>query len=75
MNGPYTLQQVKAAGRYAECATERGGVRFQLTALGGRYLAAHWALGGPESEGVISVEIPTSGWHHLPGCDCEFCRP
>ena len=25
-------------------------------------------------EGVVKTQ-PQDGWHHPPGCDCEFCAP
>ena len=31
---------------------------------------------GPLPDGVVITDtftLPVNGWHHLPGCDCEFC--
>ena len=67
-----TLEQVLAARRDAFCGmwdlhfNDDGSI--QATALESRLV--------PDAEtwgDALVATLPFGGWHHLPGCDCEYC--
>jgi hypothetical protein len=69
-----TLDQVKQAGRFAwrVTATQR---EMQVFWPRSDFLGPHVTAMDGESPYVFRQLAPTqTGWHHLPGCDCEFCR-
>jgi hypothetical protein len=71
MPRPLTLEQVREAERFAwhgSTIDPDGHFDGDLWA-DGRYVRVdtdqvHVGIGSPTF---------TTGWHHLPGCDCEFC--
>lgn len=81
-----TLEQVVDAGRYAvrEVRREQDGLsvtelQLYLPLGPGRgatfAVAVVFASGEVGAIGPASVdELKGDGWHHLPGCDCEYCR-
>ena len=80
-----TLEQVKAVGRDAEWRGAAGQVAAVVRWSGERASldgTIHYYVGGeevsdPDAHGTITAWDywpPRDGWHHLPGCDCEFCQ-
>ena len=70
-----TLQQVKQADKFAwdELMTlylpDVGFVGFAPTEM-----SPHEGQETPQFVPHPSYMLRESGWHHLDGCDCEFCR-
>jgi L-2-hydroxyglutarate oxidase LhgO len=77
VNGPYTLEQVKAAGVFAYNDGTPGhpteGIIVFVPSAGtvvpGRMEHFGHVLVGP-----FHPDGPTHGWHHLPYCSCDLCR-
>jgi hypothetical protein len=65
-----TLEQVKKAGRFAWIYTFIDHIFIPGTGFLRRNEDQNWE---PEDPAYFLVDEAT-GWHHLPGCDCEFCR-
>lgn len=71
-----TLEQVKKAGRFAAigwgdsspCFSQADAWWFTEE---GTIFSEAWSPGSTKE--VPFESAPTSGWHHLDGCDCEFC--
>ena len=71
MMGDLTLEQVRAAGRFA---WHQGGYVY-MPATGFFILVPSEHYRGDIKEVKLANLIPSSPpWHHLPGCGCDFCR-
>ena len=70
-----TLDQVKAAGRFAWLPNSSWlwipSVGVVMMDFCEAWLNKVAWFGGAE---VIDNPHPHTGWRHLPGCDCEFCK-
>lgn len=64
-----TFEQVIHARR---TATHDDG--WSIVYVDGRYMHAKWEFGDRVGDRVGKIKTPQYGWHHLPDCDCEFCR-
>jgi hypothetical protein len=65
-----TLEQVKAAGLVA---WREGSHDFYNPNDGLLYEIDWWSMDVYDDEDQDRGE--DGGWYHLPGCNCEFCRP
>ena len=67
-----TLSEVRKAGRFAwfRHDAQRTVVVWTPETDAVAFLSAD----GSYKEKVIQYGGPLDHWHHLPGCDCEFCQ-
>jgi len=67
-----TLEQVKKAGRFAYAHVPWRTYHWRpdgsLTFFGFMVDAA------TVTANIVDDTAPHTGWRHLPGCDCEFCK-
>jgi len=77
-----TLEQVKKAGRFAWETSYTNGLSVFVPGIGFAWIQHDADDADPET-GIVNtgadmlhppIDEP-DGWHHLPSCDCEFCRP
>ena len=71
------LEQVILAGRYAKAENSSGLWLYDPGPDGRVAIFKVWGLYNTWSYPTIEALHkygPKRGWHHLPGCDCDFCN-
>lgn len=65
-----TLDQVRETGRFASRLTMHGTFKFDTGAVYYESVVVN-DVGLPTP---YPIAAPVDGWHHLPGCDCPYCK-
>lgn len=69
-----TLDEVKEANRNAWCEVDRW--YFKVAVWDGDIaMVVYRPLTADADRYPDGRDLPTHGWRHEDGCDCEFCRP
>jgi hypothetical protein len=68
-----TLDQVQEAGRFAFNEVRgHGGYRADWTRRENGELEVEVIGNNASVNGM--PRVPIGGWHHIPGCDCKYCK-
>jgi hypothetical protein len=74
MNGPYTLDQVKASGLPAHWSGAEHNISVRFSYEGGRLWATWKMPTGISYVGPLTLTVPLFDWMHSDGCTCDLCR-
>lgn len=71
--GSLTLEQVRKAGQFAFRVNRSRSEAMVYRPLAG--VATVIANNGlTHSPTATQMRPPQKGWHHIPGCDCPYCK-